>query len=300
MPWIELHITTTAEHTNELSQQLTEFGANAITLKDAGDQPIYEPSATTPRIWAETIIVGLFEHDHPIEPVIAYLNAQKSQHALQTFAIHTVADEDWVRRSLDSFKPLCFGDRLWICPSWQTPPAPNAINVILDPGLAFGTGTHPTTSLCLEWLDQHVNNQALAIDYGCGSGILGIAAQKLGVRKIIAVDNDPQALIATLQNAEQNNLLPPVFTAHLSDVPLAETADIVLANILAKPLTALAKTLADLTKPQGYIVLSGILASQTEEINQAYEPWFDMQLPVFKEDWVRMVGIKRPAPSQKP
>jgi ribosomal protein L11 methyltransferase len=293
MSWIELHITTTAEYTDAISDQLNLFGANAITLKDAGDQPIYEPTATTPRIWTETIIVGLFEGNHPIEPIVTYLENQQAQHHLSAFHLNHVADEDWVRRSLDQFKPLCFGKRLWICPSWHKAPEPNAVNVTLDPGLAFGTGTHPTTALCLEWLDEHINDQAIVIDYGCGSGILGIAAYKLGAKKIVAIDNDPQALIATLQNAEQNNVYPPIFTTQLSSKPIKIKANIILANILAQPLIALANQLADLTETRGHIVLSGILNTQTQEVMKAYEPWFIMQPPVLKEDWVRLVGIKR-------
>jgi ribosomal protein L11 methyltransferase len=390
MPWIEFHIKTTADHTDELERELTLLGAGAITLKDAGDQAIYEssiyessihepsidepsihepsihepgihessihessihessihepsihepgihessihessihessihepsihepsiyePRMTAMRIWAETIMVALFEQDHPTAPVLSYLEKQQREQRVQSFHTHPVEDEDWVRRSLDSFKPLCFGKRLWICPSWHEPPDSNAINVILDPGLAFGTGHHPTTALCLEWLDQQVTSQDLIIDYGCGSGILGIAAHQLGAKKIIAVDNDPEALNAAIKNAQQNNISSLVFTARLpgdiqeaaadimlSDIVLADIvladivlADIVLANILAQPLMTLANTLANLTKPQGHIVLSGILIHQVDEVKKAYEPWFNMHPAVFKEEWACLVG----------
>jgi ribosomal protein L11 methyltransferase len=297
MSWTELHIKTTASHIDELSHALTQFGACAITLKDAGDQPIYEPTPMTPRVWAETIIVGLFEEDQSIEPVLAYLDKQQKEQHLHSFHINSIQDEDWVRRSLSSFKPLQFGNRLWICPSWCQPPDPKAINVILDPGLAFGTGTHPTTALCLEWLDKKVTSKMLlAIDYGCGSGILGIAAHKLGVKKIIAIDNDTQALSATMQNAQQNNIDSDIFTVQLASEPsesIEAKAAIVLANILAKPLISLAPKLAKLTKIEGYIVLSGLLANQVEEVKQAYDPWFEMQPAVFKEDWACLVGIRR-------
>lgn len=292
MAWIELHITTTAEYADAFSFQLNECGAKAVTFKDASDDhPIYEPTPNTPRIWPTTIVVGLFEKDHqPLDSLIAHLEKQQE---ITSLHIVTLEDEDWVRRSLDQFKPLCFGKRLWIYPSWHKPPDSNTINVMLDPGLAFGTGTHPTTALCLEWLDQHITNQSLAIDYGCGSGILGIAAYRLGVKKIIAVDNDPQALTAAIHNAEQNGIPASAFTTQLTDISLSEPAPLVMANILAQPLISLAPLLSDQTLVNGSIVLSGILTHQIDEVLQAYTPWFDMQLPVFKEEWVRLAGVKR-------
>lgn len=293
MSWIEIHIITTAEYAEELSRHLSLEGANAVTWQDAGDQPIYEPSAATPRIWAETTLIGLFPSDYPLAPLTAYLAARQALGHITAFHTHRLEDEDWVRRSLDSFKPLCFGKRLWICPSWHQPPDPRAVNVILDPGLAFGTGTHPTTALCLEWLDQHVHHQALAIDYGCGSGILGIAAYQLGVKRVIAVDNDPQALTATAQNAARNQISDTVFTTQLASAPLRAQADIVLANILAQPLIDLANHLSEQTMSGGCLVLSGILRSQLDVVKAAYAPWFDMQPPAFKEEWGRLVGIKR-------
>jgi ribosomal protein L11 methyltransferase len=289
MSWIELHITTTAEHADAWSLELPSWGAKAITLKDAGDQPIYEPSPQTPRVWPITIVTALFEQDQPIEPLIAHLNIQEN---IISFDIHALEDEDWVRRSLAHFKPLNFGNRLWICPSWEQPPDPNGVNVILDPGLAFGTGTHPTTALCLEWLDENIKNQRLAIDYGCGSGILGIAAHQLGVKKIIAVDNDPQALLAATHNAQQNTISSLDFVTQLPDEAILKPADLILANILAQPLISLAPKLASLIIKQGHIVLSGVLVDQVEAVKHAYLPWFDFQPPVFKEEWVRLVGVK--------
>lgn len=293
MPWNEIHITTSAEKANELSDQLVSFGAQAVTFKDAGDQPIYEPAPEDPRLWNETIVVGLFEDQHPLEEIIQYLETQQSLGKLKHFHLHHVADEDWVRRCLDSFKPIPCGKRLWICPSWHTPPDPNAVNVILDPGLAFGTGTHPTTSLCLEWLDQNIHSEDLVIDYGCGSGILALAALKLGAKKVIAVDNDPQALEATVANAERNHINSTQLTTQLPSQPIDLKADILIANILAQPLIELASKFATLIKKCGKITLSGIIIDQAQMVIKAYEPWFLIDKLSQKDEWVCLTGTRK-------
>ncbi len=285
MPWKELHITTTADKADEISDQLSAFGANAVTFRDAGDDPIFEPSPSTPRMWAKTIVIGLFDNTLDLSPLIKQLGDQ-------TMHMVDIPDEDWVRRSLDSFNPMKFGQKLWVCPSWQTPPEPNAINLILDPGLAFGTGSHPTTSLCLEWLEANIPSEYQVIDYGCGSGILGIAALKLGAKKVFAIDHDPQALEAAIHNSEQNACHPTVFTTFLPENTPDIKADLVIANILAQPLIALAPTLASLTRVGGKILLSGILINQIESINKAYKNWYIMLHPVSKGEWVSLVGIR--------
>jgi ribosomal protein L11 methyltransferase len=287
MPWKELHITTAADKADAISDQLSDFGANAVTFRDGGDDPIIEPSASTPRIWAKTIVIGLFDSETDISPLLAELNNYD-------ITIIDIPDEDWVRRSLDSFKPMKFGKKLWVCPSWQAPPDPNAINLTLDPGLAFGTGSHPTTSLCLEWLEENIPSEQQVIDYGCGSGILGIAALKLGAKKVFAVDNDPQALESATQNSQQNGFHPTVFTTFLpEDLPTTDIkADLVIANILAAPLIELAPKLASLTILGGKILLSGILYDQVESINNAYKNWYIMQHPISKGEWVSLVGIR--------
>lgn len=293
MPWLEIHITAFSDQVAMLSDQLMLLGAEAVTLKDAGDQPIYEPEDAHPRIWQETILVGLFNHQQDMPPILSYLENQQTDGVLTHFELKHVEDEDWVRRSLDSFSPICFGKRLWICPSWLTPPDPDAVNIRLDPGLAFGTGTHPTTALCLEWLDEHIRTTSYVIDYGCGSGILALAALKLGAKRVLAVDNDPQALEATRANAEQNDVLSStlqiVFPNEVSD----EQADLVIANILAQPLIDMSHRLARLVKPQGQIVLSGILIHQAPTVVAAFEAFFDMQPAVFKGEWARLVGTQK-------
>ncbi len=293
MPWLELDITAFSDQVSFLSDQLMLLGAQAVTLKDAGDQPIYEPSETNPRIWQETILVGLFDHQQVMSPILAHLKSQQTAGLLTHFELKEVADEDWVRRSLDSFNPICFGKRLWICPSWLTPPNPAAINIILDPGLAFGTGTHPTTALCLEWLDEHLQTEQDVIDYGCGSGILGLAALKLGAKHVLAVDNDPQALEATQRNAEQNAIHFPELEVAFPDAVGNQKADLVIANILAAPLIDMVSCLEKLVKPQGKIILSGILVEQITAVSEVYQAFFFMQPPVYKGEWARLEGKKK-------
>lgn len=293
MPWIELHIKTTAEYANSLSDQLALLGAEAVTFQDAGDQPIYEPTPGELNLWQETIVIGLFSHELQPEPIFAYLEDQQASGLIKNFSLKDVADQDWERVCLEQFKPISFGQRLWICPSWQTPPDKDAVNVILDPGLAFGTGTHPTTGLCLEWLDQHIDNQALVVDYGCGSGILGLAALKLGAKEVIAVDNDPQALEATLKNTQRNGDL----VAHLKVYfpqeinGLTIKANVLIANILAQPLIELAPRFSELTESGSDLLLSGILFEQIEQVIQAYQAWFSFKRPIIHRDgWARLEG----------
>jgi len=286
MAWTELHIATSAELANDLSDQLSELGAVAVTFQDGGDQPIFEPTPETPRLWHKTIVVALFERDHSMDSVFEFLKGK------YPFEQKEIEDEDWERRCLDSFQPLSFGKRLWICPSWHTPPDKGAVNVILDPGLAFGTGTHPTTSLCLEWLDANINDQNLILDYGCGSGILAISALKLGAKKALCVDNDSQALESTRENAERNSISSAQLQTFLPDQLDKTEADVLLANILAQPLIDLAPTFNILTKKWCKIVLSGILCDQVERVMNAYKPWFEMKEPIYKDGWALLEGIK--------
>lgn len=293
MTWLEFHITTTAQHAYQMSDRLVLLGAQAVTMRDAGDQPIYEPDPENMPLWTEVVVVGLFDSNEPMDTIGTYLEEQRSNGLLKKFELHRIADEDWTRRCLDNFKPMKFGKRLWICPSWLTPPDPKAVNVILDPGLAFGTGTHPTTGLCLEWLDGHIKDQELVIDYGCGSGILSIAALKLGAKKVIGIDHDPQALLATKDNAERNNIAPLTLETLLPSAFSKQQTDTLIANILAQPLIEFAPLFASLVKQNGKILLSGILIPQAEAIINAYNPWFNMEKPVEKDDWIRIAGVRK-------
>lgn len=291
MPWIEIHISTTEEHVPVLSDELTSFGAVAVTLHDGGDQPILEPTKETPLVWKQTKMVGLFTDDIVISPILGYFQKQKSLDLIQELSIKEIADQNWVRASLDLFKPMCFGTRLWVSPSWETPPEPDAINVILDPGMAFGTGTHATTALCLEWLDQNAGSEKCVIDYGTGSGILGISALKLGAKQVLAVDNDPEALVTARENALQNALTSPGFMTYLPhELPEELEADLIIANILTQPLVQLAPLFSTLSRSGGKIVLSGILAQDAEMIRHIYSESYTMEKPVFKEGWALLVG----------
>lgn len=292
MSYIEIHISTQAPHADNISNQLTLLGALAVTLKDAGNQPIYEPDAETPRVWDETIIVGLFDGGHRMLPLVSHFENQQTEGTVNHFQLIPIADEDWVRRSLDSFKPIAFGKRLWICPSWHTPPDATACNVMLDPGLAFGTGSHPTTALCLEWLDEQMTHGETVIDYGCGSGILGIAALKLGAKHVLAIDHDAQALTATCDNARQNGIQPAELETCFPDALKTDPADTVIANILANPLIKLAPLLAELTKKGGKLVLSGILQEQVVAILTAYLPFFTLQMIKNSSEWYLVSFVK--------
>lgn len=206
--------------------------------------------------------------------------------------VEILEDKDWEREWMENFHPMQFGQRLWICPSWRDVPDPEAVNVMLDPGLAFGTGTHPTTALCLTWLDGQELGGQTVIDYGCGSGILGIAALKLGAGRVIGVDIDPQAIEASRENAARNGVENGVELYLPADRPQLQ-ADVLVANILAGPLRELASDIASLVKPGGRLALSGILATQAEEVRAAYLPWFEMDAPVEQEEWVRLSGIRK-------
>ena len=292
MPWQELTLRLGREQLEAAESLLLAAGAVSVTYRDAEDQPVLEPAPGETPLWDQVLVTGLFEADADLATLTALIRAQLP--ALQALDTRQVEDQDWERAWMDDFRPMRFGQRLWICPSWDEPPAGDAISILLDPGLAFGTGTHPTTALCLEWLDAHPPAGLEVIDYGSGSGILAVAALKLGAARVTAVDIDPQALTATRDNAARNG----VDDARLHiDYPegLGEktTADLVMANILAGPLVELAPVMAGRVRPGGAIVLSGILREQADTVRQAYTAWFDMDPPAFREDWTRLTGRRR-------
>ncbi len=292
MPWLQLKFDSSPEQVDHVSDLLTELGAAAVTFEDGADQPLFEPDPGETILWNNTRIIGLFDANVDMPGIIEQLKQSLGQQAPQHVQVNPLEDKDWVRAWMDTFKPIRFGQNLWICPSWHTPNDANAVNVMLDPGLAFGTGTHPTTALCMEWLDANPPIDLGVIDFGCGSGILAIAAALLGAKHIEAVDHDPQAVLATNDNAEKNNVsdkINALLPRQFEDKP----ADLILANILANPLLELAPRFAELLKPGGQIVLSGILAEQSEQILQRYEEWFELQPPTQQDDWVRIDGIRR-------
>ncbi|OUR72502.1 ribosomal protein L11 methyltransferase [Methylophaga sp. 41_12_T18] len=287
MAWIQFIFDSTPDAADQLSDMLLECGSSAITFQDNADQPLFEPAIGTTPLWAATRVIALFDADIDIDGTIDHLSTLMAPATVPSHRVEAVEDKDWEREWMDNFHPISFGERLWICPSWHTPPQPEAINIMLDPGLAFGTGTHPTTALCLNWLDQADVKGKYVIDYGCGSGILAIAAALLGAKKVIGVDTDPQALEATQANAERNGV--QIDTYFPDDCP-TDQADLLIANILAGPLQSLSELFSQLTKPQAPIVLSGILEEQAQDVSSTYQTWFAMQPPTQKEEWIRLTG----------
>jgi ribosomal protein L11 methyltransferase len=292
MPWLQLILKSTERDAETLSDILSELGAASVTLRDAADQPLYEPPPGSTPLWDTIEVIALFDADQAIEPVIQALGRALAPRTLPSWKLEPLEDKDWQNEWIKYFKPMRFGKRLWICPSWTPPPDPDGVNILLDPGLAFGTGTHPTTALCLQWLDENITGGESLVDFGCGSGILALAAAKLGVRHAWAVDNDPQALSACRTNAENNQLLTSITTCAPQALNLP-SVDIVIANILANPLLQLAPRFAELLNPGGRIVLSGILGNQVELIETRYRQWFQLENPVQQDEWVRLAGIKK-------
>ena len=293
MPWIQLQIPADPDNADQLEDLLMEMGCGAVSMEDAADQPLYEPDPGTTPLWSQTTVTGLFDSDRDIEQLCADIRDawhQQTQQALPDIEVTLVEDKDWERAWMDNFQPLKFGERLWIVPSWHEAPDPDAANLMLDPGLAFGTGTHPTTALCLEWLDGQDVQGKQVIDYGCGSGILGLAALLLGANLVIGVDTDPQALEASRENARRNGVDDSKLALYLPEDEPDKQADVMLANILAQPLIGLAPHLASRTRPGGDLVLSGILSNQVREVMAVYEPWFVMDEPEQREEWIRLTG----------
>lgn len=286
MSWQQLSVYLKQAQAETASACLEEAGALSVSLSDAEDQALYEPALNTMPLWHKVLVKALFEAEADMCMVQEQLE-NAVQEALEC-TVGVLEDQDWVRAGQD-FEPLRFGRRLWICPSWAEVPQAEAVNILLDPGLAFGTGTHPTTALCLQWLDAQADLDGMpCIDYGCGSGILAIAAVKLGASKAFAVDNDPQALLATRDNAGKNGVVDKIETFLPGQLP-AGKVPVLLANILANPLCELAEHFAGLVETGGQVVLSGILRDQGEVVGAAYRPWFDIQDNARQDDWLRLV-----------
>ena len=293
MPWLQLVIKSNTEQAETLSDLLSELGSSAVTLRDAADQPLYEPPIGETPLWNNTEVIGLFDTTINMQNILQQIENQIGSSL--NYSLNPLEDKDWVREWMSHFKPTQFGQRLWVVPSHHADEhlaqQPDAINILLDPGLAFGTGTHPTTAMCLEYLEQHPTKQHV-IDYGCGSGILAIAAAKLGATSIMAIDNDPQALLATKDNATKNHVIDS-FKIQLPEPAPSKQADLLVANILAKPLIELAPHLASLVKNQGCIALSGILNEQADSVLTAYSPMFDINIYKQQDDWVCLAGTKK-------
>ena len=291
MAWLQLIIPTNDTQADQLSDALMEQGAASVTLQDMQDQPVLEPAIGTTPMWSQTRAVGLFDANIDLAKIIIQIE-QQLRMKISDWKAEPLEDKDWVRAWMDDFKPMQFGEKLWVVPSTFEAPQPDAANILLDPGLAFGTGTHPTTSMCLEWLDANPPTDQNIIDFGCGSGILAIGAILLGAKHAEAIDLDPQALIATRDNAEKNSVSHNIKTYLPKEFPLQKTS-LLLANILASPLIEFASYFADLTMPQGNIVLSGILEEQAINVLEAYKPNFDIHIWKQQDDWVCLAGVKK-------
>lgn len=278
-----------------LSDALLEHGALSAAIEDAyagtaNEQAIFgEPGMPTEQVWQQSKVIALFGEDTDIEPIIAAA-AEQCGIDMPPYQTELLPEQDWVRLTQAQFDPIKISDRLWITPSWHEAPDSNAVNLQLDPGLAFGTGSHPTTHLCLQWLDNHLKGGESLLDYGCGSGILAIAALKLGAGTATGVDIDEQAIRASNDNAAQNNVDARFY---LPDALPEGEFDVVVANILANPLRMLGSMLAGRTKQGGRIVLSGILEEQIEEMSGIYAQWFDLLPAQTDNGWACLSGVKR-------
>ncbi|MDA7586151.1 50S ribosomal protein L11 methyltransferase [Luminiphilus sp.] len=292
--WQELRFSTTPDQLEHLESWLFEQGALAVTLEDNADEPLLEPGPGETPLWQNIKLVALFEVGINLSPILASVPQQWVTASAD--AADFVPDQDWERAWMENFEPLKMGKRLWICPSWCEPPDPHAVNINLDPGLAFGTGTHPTTAMCLGELDATIQPGVNLIDYGCGSGILAIAGLKLGATKAFAVDNDPQAVTATWDNAQRNAITQDqldVFLVSQADTQgRLQPVDLVIANILAGPLEALAPTLIDLMNPGGRLILAGLLSEQAAALIEAYKPWVALSAVQELEGWTLLAGPK--------
>ncbi|WGY48476.1 50S ribosomal protein L11 methyltransferase [Vibrio sp. ABG19] len=294
MPWIQIKLNATNENAEAISDMLMEeTGALSVTFMDAKDTPVFEPLPGETRLWGDTDVLALYDAEADTAWVLEQIH--HSQLLAQDFAhkVEQIEDKDWEREWMDNFHPMKFGERLWICPSWRDIPDPSAVNVLLDPGLAFGTGTHPTTALCLQWLDSLDLAGKTVIDFGCGSGILAIAAIKLGAARVIGIDIDPQALLASKDNAERNGVADQIEVFLPQDQPQGLVADVVVANILAGPLRELSPVIKSLIKPGGLLAMSGVLNTQAEDVADYYRDELQLDPIAEKEEWCRVSGRKQ-------
>ncbi|MDX1837675.1 50S ribosomal protein L11 methyltransferase [Legionella taurinensis] len=288
--WYQLHIEICRpDEAEALSDALEGLGAVSVTLTDRHDSPVLEPEPGTTPLWPDIVIQALYTEEEAAAQAIKTLSPNYPH---LRFSLDTLPEKDWERVWMDDFKPQRFGERLWICPSWIEPPQPDAVNLILDPGLAFGTGTHPTTSLCLSWLDAANLTRKSVIDYGCGSGILALAALKLGAASVQAVDIDEQALLATRNNADTNQMASmPLFIGFPDS--LKPGADLLIANILLAPLLTLKDRFKALLTPGGQLVVSGLLLDQTPQMLQHYDDDFVHEGSHTLDGWSLLIFKRR-------
>ncbi len=296
MSWRQFVMTLDGLDPEVVEELLLREGACSVTLADAGDDPVLEPGPGETPLWTDTSITGLFTEDADLASLVSTLQRDLGLDMLPEHRIEELEDRAWEREWLKDFGPMKFGERLWIRPTGSEIEAENAVIIDLDPGLAFGTGTHPTTALCLEWLDGLDLRGKRLLDYGCGSGILAIAGLKLGARSAVGMDIDPQAVIATRENAENNAVAPNLAVFGAAD-DIDGRFDVVVANILAGPLVELAESITLTLGDMGMLALSGVLCEQADEVMAAYAPWIEFDDPVFREQdgqvWSRLAGRRK-------
>ncbi|MFC5076281.1 Ribosomal protein L11 methyltransferase [Vibrio thalassae] len=293
MPWIQIKLNATNENAEQIGDMLMEeTGALSVTFLDAHDTPVFEPLPGETRLWGDTDIVALYDAEADTKLILTQITASDMLAEGFTHKVEQLEDKDWEREWMENFHPMKFGERLWICPSWRDVPEPDAVNVMLDPGLAFGTGTHPTTALCLEWLESLDLAGKTVIDFGCGSGILAIAAIKLGAAKVIGIDIDPQALTASKDNAERNGVADQLELFLPQNQPEGLIADVVVANILAGPLRDLSGVIKGLVKEGGQLAMSGVLDTQAEDVANHYRDEMTIDPIVELNEWCRISGKK--------
>ena len=292
MPWLQVRLAIQPEQAEHWEDTLLELGAVSVTFMDGEDQPIYEPDLGTTPLWSHTHLLALFEDNVDAQALAQHIKLLGGENTPE-LDIERIEDQDWERSWMDNFHPMRFGQRLWIVPSWHAAPEPEAVNLLLDPGLAFGTGTHPTTALCLEWLDGQPLDDCNVLDFGCGSGILAIAAKLLGAKQLTCTDIDVQALEATRDNANRNAIAAEDMLVYLPEDMPHQQFDVVLANILAGPLVSLAPQLIAYTRTGGRLALSGILAEQAQEVRDAYSDAFALDPTAEKDGWVCISGVRR-------
>ena len=292
MPWHQISVITSEDLAPRLADLFDKLGAVSVTYMDAEDEPVYEPAIGETKIWTNTEVIALYELDTEPTLIKARFNALFKPEQLLNWQDEIVLDQEWERAWMEFYHPMKFAGKLWVCPTGQEQHESGTVCLTLDPGLAFGTGTHPTTALCLEWLSSHGLTGKTVIDYGCGSGILAVAAVLVGAKEAHAVDIDPQAITATQSNALKNQVQDKI-TCYLPEQFTPFQADVVLANILAKPLIDMAEQICNLLASGSRLVLSGILQEQAEPVLNAYQHHITFNTPVQQEDWIRLEGVKR-------
>jgi len=295
MPWLSISIDTDCHHAEALADALLDAGALSASIEDADagtpdETPQFgEPGSVTTPGWERSRVIALLEEGTDVDELLEACAPVAGLESTPRYAQEKVEEQNWVQLTQAQFEPIKVSERLWIVPSWHTAPDPDAIVLVLDPGMAFGTGSHPTTRLCLEWLERSVTPGVSVLDYGCGSGILAIAAARFGARDVLGVDIDPQAVGAARNNAERNEV-----SARFADSAAEITGhfDIVVANILSNPLKALAPAICSHVRPGGLLALSGILAEQADELIAAYAPWIALAVAGTREGWICLSGTK--------